>query len=282
MPVSTEHRSAAALMARYDDVLIMSTTGQQPCLVVGTPCYGRQVTDLYAGSLLKLQMACFQRDVRLVVRMMGSDALITRARQNIVADFLSTEVATHLLFVDADIGFEPEQVFRLLEFDVDVSAAIYPIKRVDWQKVQACVEAKRTPLESAALSYMIEFAGDRIQVVNGFAKVEYAGTGFLMIKRKVLLSMVEHYPELKYGHDHKHEDKLGGSQWRSALFNCMIDKEKVELHLEQKTSVFASAGLPTWGGEIWADLQSWLTHVGTAVSFQGDIATQFTQAAGAE
>ncbi len=253
----------------------MSTASeqQQPCLVIGTPCYGRLVTDLYAGSLLKLQMACFQRNVRLIVRMMGSDALITRARQNVVADFLSNEFATHLLFIDADIGFEPEQVFRLMDFDVDVSAGIYPIKRIDWQKIQACVEAKRMPLQSSSLSYMIEFAESRVQVVNGFAKVNYAETGFLMIKRKVLLDMVAHYPELKYAHDHKHEDKLAGSPWRSALFNCLIDQE---------TGVYLSedfAFCKRWtdmGGEIWADLQSKLTHVGT-VSFAGDISTQFNQ-----
>jgi hypothetical protein len=220
-------------------------------------------------------MACFQRDVRLIVRMMGSDALITRARQNIVADFLATEEATHLLFIDADIGFEPEQVFRLLDFDVDVSAAIYPIKRLDWRKIQACVEAKRTPLPPSSHSYMIEFAGNQIEVVNGFAKVAYAGTGFFMIKRKVLLDMIGHYPELKYSHDHKHEDKLGGSPWRSALFNCLIDKE---------SGVYLSedfAFCKRWtdmGGEIWADLQSRLTHVGT-VSFEGDISTQFTKVA---
>lgn len=231
--------------------------------------------DQYAGSLLKLQMACFQRGVPLAVRMMGSDALITRARQNIVADFLANEIATHLLFVDADIGFEPEQVFRLMEFNVDVAAAIYPIKRIDWNKIQACADAKRLPLEASSLSYMIEFAEQRVQVVNGFAKVQYAGTGFLMIKRKVLLDMIEHYPELKYGHDHKHEDRLAGSQWRSALFNCMIDKES-GVYLSEDFSF-----CKRWtdmGGEIWADLQSRLTHVGT-VSFEGDISTQFMQPA---
>jgi hypothetical protein len=242
--------------------------------VVGTPCYGRQVTDLYAGSLLKLQMACLQRGVRLQVQMTGSDALITRARQNIVADFLSNDAATHLIFIDADIGFEPEQVFRLMEFDADMSAAVYPIKRIDWAKVQACVEANRTPLEAAALSYMIEFAGERVQVVNGFAKVEFAGSGFLMIKRNVLLSMVEHYPELRYGHDHKHADTLAGSKWRCALFNCMID-EASGTYLSEDFSFCKR--WTAMGGEIWADLQSRLTHIGT-VSFEGDFATQFTEA----
>ena len=64
------------------------STAIQPYLVIGTPCYGRLVTDLYAASLVKLVLACQQRDIRIGVQMAGSDALITRARQNIVANFL--------------------------------------------------------------------------------------------------------------------------------------------------------------------------------------------------
>lgn len=251
----------------------MSTPSEQPCLFVGTPCYGRQVTDVYAASLLKLQMACSQRGVRLQVQMIGSDALITRARQNIVADFLANEAGTHLLFIDADIGFEPEQVFRLMDFDAEVTAAIYPIKRIDWQKVSAVVEAKRSPLGSAALSYMIEFAEEQVQVRDGFAKVSYAGTGFLLIKRQVLLSMVEHYPELQYTHDHKPNDKLSGSKWRCALFNCMID-DASGTYLSEDFSFCRR--WTNMGGEIWADLESRLTHVGT-MSFRGDLSTQFTR-----
>lgn len=122
----------------------------QPYLVIGTPCYGRLVTDLYAASLVKLVLACQKRDIRIGVQMAGSDALITRARQNIVANFLENEAATHLLFIDADIGFEPQQVFRVMDFDAPMTAAIYPIKHIDWGKVAATVHAGRTPLESAA------------------------------------------------------------------------------------------------------------------------------------
>jgi hypothetical protein len=232
------------------------------------------VTDLYAGSLLKLQTACQQRDIRLQVQMLGSDALITRARQNIVADFLANEAATHLLFIDADIGFEPDQVFRLLEFDADVAAAIYPIKRMDWKKVSAAVEARRASIDAAALSYLIEFTNpDQIAVNRGFAQVQFAGTGFLMIQRHVLLAMTERYPELRYRHDHKPDDKLAGSQFRYALFNCMID-EGSGTYLSEDFSF-----CKRWtdmGGKIWADLQSRLTHVGT-VNFRGDLSTQFTR-----
>jgi hypothetical protein len=211
--------------------------------------------------------------------MMGSDALITRARQNIVADFLTSEDATHLIFIDADIGFEPEQVFRLMDFEADVTAAVYPIKSIDWQKVGALAMAGRTPLESAALSYMIQFAdSEHIEVKGGFARVSYAGTGFFLIRRHVLLAMIERYPELRYGHDHKPNDKLGGSQFRCALFNCMID-EDTGTYLSEDFSFCKRWS--AMGGEIWADLESRLTHVGT-VSFRGDLATQFKEVVAAE
>lgn len=253
----------------------MPTITAPPYLVIGTPCYGRQVTDLYTASLLKLVLACQQRDIRIGVQMAGSDALITRARQNIVANFLENEAATHLLFIDADIGFEPQQVFRLLEFEASMTAAIYPIKHLDWAKIAASVHAGRTPLESASLSYLVEFenAGE-IEMRDGFARVSFAGTGFLMIRREVLLSMIERYPELRYAHDHKPDDKLGGSPWRCALFNCMID-EQTGTYLSEDFSFCRR--WTAMGGEIWADLRSRLTHVGT-VSFTGDISTQFSPA----
>ncbi len=251
----------------------------QPCLVVGTPCYGRQVTDIYAGSLLKLQLACQRRGIGLLVRMIGSDALITRARQNIVAHFLEAEAATHLIFIDADIGFEPKQVFRLMDFNADVTAAIYPLKRLDWDKIAASAQAKRAPLESVSLSYVLEFENpEQIAVRDGFARVTYAATGFLMIRRQALLAMIDRYPELRYAHEHKHNDKLSASPWRYALFNCMIDAA-TGTYLSEDFSFCRR--WTDMGGEIWADLQSRLTHVGS-VNFEGDVATQFSPASTAD
>ena len=251
-----------------------ASEASNPCLVIGTPCFGRQVTDVYVSSLLKLQMACQQRNIRLQLRLLGGDALITRVRQNILAYFLSEESSTHLIFIDADIGFEPEQVFRLMDFNADMTAAVYPIKRIDWEKVTALVEAKSTRLESAALSYMIQFENEQnVEVRDGFAKVRFAGTGFLMIRRQALLSMIQRYPELRYSHDHKPDDRLSGTDWRYALFNCMID-DATGVYLSEDFSFCRR--WTDMGGEIWADLQSKLTHVG-ALSFRGDLGTQFSR-----
>ena len=103
-------------------------------LVVATPCFGGQVSSIYTASLFKLQIALRSySDIKLKLEMQQNDALITRARANLVSAFLDDPAATHLLFIDADIGFEPEQVLRLLACGADVCAGVYPIKRIDWE-----------------------------------------------------------------------------------------------------------------------------------------------------
>src|SRR5712672_4231772 len=123
-------------------------------LMVATPCFGGQVSSIYAGSVFHLQRAARSRpNMDLTVLMRDGDALITRARANLVTQFLDNLAATHLLFVDADIGFTPDQVFRLIESGADVVAGAYPIKRVNWDKARRAIETKRPNVPSAALDY---------------------------------------------------------------------------------------------------------------------------------
>jgi hypothetical protein len=261
------------MMAPLKDFPGGAMAGQRAHLVVGTPAYGGSVTSLYATSLLKLQRAChLQGDVDLTVWMPWGDALIPRARQDLVARFLQTASATHLLFVDADIGFEPEQVFRFLSFGADMTAGVYPLKRLDWKRVMSLAAEGKRPMETAALSYMMELVDPhRIEARGGFARARHAGAGFLMVKRDALEKMVHHYPELKYRHNLQAEDPLKDNPWRSALFNCMVDSATGNFLSEDFSFCRRWTDM---GGEIWADLESRLTHVGT-LALQGDASTQF-------
>src|ERR1700737_2437019 len=113
-------------------------------LVVATPCFGGQVSSIYASSIFQLQRALRAKsNMDLKVLMRDGDALITRARANLVTLFLDDPAATHFLFVDADIGFAPEQVFRLIESGADVVAGVYPIKRINWEKGRRGGEPRR-------------------------------------------------------------------------------------------------------------------------------------------
>jgi len=243
-------------------------------LVVATPCFGGQISVVYAAALLKLEKrlrSC--RDFNLKVLFKDGDALITRARASLVAQFLDDPAATHLLFIDADIGFEPEQVLRLVACGADMCAAVYPIKRIDWAKASKAIAAGRPNPAAAALQYVFEVEDANAVIERaGFVKVRYAGTGFLMMRRRAIERMCAQYPELHFARDHS-TDAGTASANRFALFECMIGGDGTYLSED-------FAFCKRWsdmGGEIWADLDSKLTHVGPA-AFGGDLASQFTGA----
>jgi hypothetical protein len=242
-------------------------------LAIATPCFGGQVSSLYAASIFKLQRALQSIPaVELVVHLRDGDALITRARADLVALFLDDPAATHLLFVDADIGFEPDQVMRLIACGADMAGGAYPIKRVNWDKARNVIDSRRPNIPAAVLDYVLEVEDpERIAVVDGVARVRYAGTGFLMVRRHALERMCRHYASLQFRREHSISDPLAGSANRFALFECIIDPAS-GIYLSEDFSF-----CKRWtdmGGEIWADLTSRLDHVGPA-TFHGDVATQF-------
>jgi hypothetical protein len=240
-------------------------------LVVATPCFGGQLSVIYAAAMFRLQK--FLRaatDIELKIQLKDGDALITRARASLLAQFLDDPEATHLLFIDADIGFEPAQVLRLIDCGADMCAAVYPIKRIDWDRVAATMSAGRPNPGAASLSYVYEVEdAEAVAARGGFVRVRYAGTGFLMIRRSALERMCARHPELRYARDHSVEAATASVN-RFALFDPMIDESGTYLSED-----FAFCRRWTaMGGEIWADLASCLNHVGPTV-YRGDFSTQF-------
>jgi hypothetical protein len=244
----------------------------QPNVVVLTPCYGGMVSALYASSMMKLYAACAARAIPLRWNMGGGDAMITRARAEMVHAFLQMPDATHFLFIDADIGFEPEQALRLIEFGADFVAAAYPIKNLDWRKVGRAFARTHPRPEAASLTYVIAWEDSkRIEARAGFARVRFAGTGFLLVARHVIVKLCAAHPELKYRATHRFGAVQGKEEPdRYALFDPLIDPVSGEYLSED------FAFCKRWteiGGEIWMDIHSRLDHVGAFV-FRGDLSTQ--------
>lgn len=233
----------------------------KPFLYLAVPCYGGQLTLHFVSSLLRLQDACRERGIGVYVDMMGGEALITRGRSRLAAQFLAHPEATHILFIDADIGFAPENVFRLLDADKDVIAAVCPLKKIDWDKVRVAAKADVADLQSAAIGYVVRFlpTPDRsVEVENGMAKVAYGGTGFLMIGRRAMQKIVDAHPELRA--------KMGDMGDELApeavmVFDTMIEPETGQYLSEDYAFCRRWRDL---GGDIWADFEARLTHVGHA------------------
>lgn len=244
----------------------------QPVVMLATPCYGGLVHHGYMQSVCRLMECGAREGFRLEVVLLGNDALITRSRSVLVARFLDMPLATHLLFVDADIVFEPEALLRLLRFDQDFSASFYPLKAVDWDAIPRRV-VDGEPLRAAGLTYVGTLLDEPERRVQGsFATAKYAGTGFQLIKRQVFERLIRTHPELQFRNVHTLAGQKPHSDHLYALFECMIDPETGEYLSEDYAFCRRWRAI---GGEIWLDLESRLTHVGPD-RFNGDTSSRYS------
>ena len=245
----------------------MDPTGPRARIMIATPCFGGVLTQGYVESIIKLIHYAGENNLEVRLALLGHDALITRSRNTLVAAFLDLPDMTHLMFIDADIAFEPEAVSRLVEFDEDLVAGVYPLKVHDWAQSQERQRRYCEPPHLASLAYVGTFCEEPALERRGdFATAVYAGTGFMLIRRRVLEILADAHPELRYAAAHVFPRPTRTSERMFALFDCMI---------EPQTGIYLSedyAFCRRWleqGGKIWLDTQSRLTHIG-AHSFAGD------------
>ena len=108
--------------------------------VVVTPSHDGKYFHNYTLSLLNLVSSAAQQGLPLQVLLQRGESLITRARNNAVADFLAHPQWTHLFWIDSDIGFSTQAAYRLLLSDYDVACGVYPLKHENCRK-KACRKA---------------------------------------------------------------------------------------------------------------------------------------------
>jgi len=237
----------------------------QTHIFVATPCFGGMVSQRYMVSAIALLQLGASLGIRVTLDLLGYESLITRGRNILVSRFLDDPTTTHLLFIDADIGFEPAQVIRMLRFDGDIVAGMYPLKLHDWNSgMQYAVNGEA--LETAPLRYVgTPCQGEEAASHDGFVAASYAGTGFMLIRRQVFPQMMAAHPNLRFSAAHvAAAPSLSPNQY--ALFDCMIEPETGVYLSEDYTFCRRWRDL---GGRIWLDAQSGLIHVGQ-YEFAGD------------
>ena len=209
------------------------------------PCYGGQLFEAFFISMLKFMAAANRLGLQFTVDTMVNESLIPRGRNSLVAKFLAFEPkSTHLMFIDADIGFEPEEIIKLMLADKDVVGGLYPKKALPVQYV-----VNKVPNSTKE--------GNLVEVAN-------LGTGFMMIKREVIESIIRKKPELHY------QDAIGldpkFDPYKYALFDTLIDPVTKEYLSED---YYFCKLWRDMGGKIWADLTIKLDHSGY-YKFAGD------------
>lgn len=241
-----------------------------------TPSHDGKYFHNYVISLINLSSYAAQIGLPMQVSLQRGESLITRARNNAVAEFLANPQWTHLFWIDSDIGFTPEAALRLLLSDYDIAAGVYPLKHEQWPDYIPEGMSK-AQFESATTRYTVNHSStvENNQVIfniqpDGFLEIDEAPTGFMVIKRQVFEKLMQAYPELRYTPDSiGFEDK--GLHYR--FFDAMVDPVSNRYLSEDYGFCYLWRQI---GGKIYVDCKSNLTHQGTKL-YTGDFANSMKQ-----
>jgi hypothetical protein len=149
---------------------------------IAMPCYGGMLTESTFMSFIKWANTARQLNIDWTLETMVNESLISRARNTLTAKFLHMPDATHLMFIDADIGWEPWHLLVLLNRDVDVIGGLYPMKTMP-------------------IKWVVNGFDGAEEGPDGFQEVSKAGTGFLLIKKHVFEKLNSHPAVKQYKND---------------------------------------------------------------------------------
>jgi hypothetical protein len=213
----------------------LKTTRVHICM----PCYGGMLTEQTFMSYIKWSNTCRQLGLDWTMETMTNESLITRARNTLTAKFLANEGSTHLMFIDADIGWEPWHLLVMLNRDVDVIGGLYPMKSLP---IKWCVNGFEGAEEGA----------------DGLQEVSKTGTGFLLIKRHVFEKLKSHPAVKPFNND------IGLDPALNTNMKTYFDTGVRENRYYSEDWAFCE----NWrdlGGKVYVDKRVLLKHVGTYV-----------------
>jgi len=240
-------------------------------LFVATPMYGGMNHGLFMKSCLDLQAMMNHYKIETKFSFLFNESLITRARNYLTDEFLRSDF-THLLFIDSDIHFNPQDIIALLALDKDIIGAPYPKKSMNWGNI-AHGARNHPDLDPKELEKLVgEYVFNVVKGTKQFAVTEplevmEIGTGFMMVKRDVFSKFAEAYPNLKYKPDHVGQAHFDGSRYIHAYFDTVIDPVS-ERYLSE--DYMFCQWWRNIGGKIY--LCPWMKtqHIGT-YAFTGDM-----------
>ena len=154
----------------------------------------------YTQSLLSLKEACIQHNIKMTVIFLGNESLIQRGRNTIAHHFLQMEDATHLMFIDADQKFVPNDIARMIKADKGIIGGAVPMKGINWDKVRQGAVLNHPDLTRLTGIFNVNhLPGHEMQDPNEPFQVKHVGTGFMLIRRDVFEELAQHVGWYKNG-----------------------------------------------------------------------------------
>jgi hypothetical protein len=263
-----------ANLINIDDQINKYVEAHNPMVYILTPCYGSMCYVNYVHSLMRTKEMFDYYKIRLKIEFCKNDSLVSRARNNLIAKAMADKQATHFMFIDNDITWDPINIVKLLISEKPVAGGIYPLKKYNWDKltnnnnfIKDTIEKKNksylkdfvddsTFMQYNMLKYNVNYLDKEIKIEKNLTEVKHIATGFMLIKRGVIEKMIEAYPSTKY------IDDVGflsneENNYAYALFDCGVENE----HYLSEDWMFCSRWSKI-GGKLWIDVSINLSHTG--------------------
>ena len=199
-------------------------------VLLATPSYDKPAAA-YTFAIAKSRQALQEAGIQSAYLLLQGNCHVDDSRNSIVRDFLESD-CTELVFLDADVDWEPKALVQLCQRELDIVGGVYPYRREGGENMPVRMMPGAT-------------------LVDGLIEVEGLPTGFMKIKRHVLEKMAAVAP--------KYFDKI----YETAL---VFDRPTPG---EDKTrwggDVDFCNRFRSMGGRIYADADLRLGHTATVV-----------------
>ena len=232
-------------------------------IMVCTPCHS-EVSMHYTQAVLKFQLECMKRNIMVSFSLLKS-SLVTQGRNLCVAEFLNhKDNYDYLLFIDSDISFKPETIFKMIDADKDIIACPYPMKMFEtdkmWKKIKETDMVKsEKDLLSSGYMYPIKIGKNELIVDKGVMEVTHAPTGCMLIKRNVIDKLIAKHPELEI----YQPTVINGKETKKENFYNLFDT----LHDPETKRYFGEdfGFCQRWtdiGGKVYVYVMDHISHIG--------------------
>lgn len=226
-------------------------------IFIATPAYGEVFYSVYVRSLFRLQHALAERGWHPQLATVSFSDIV-ESRNALLTHWFDRTDASHLLFIDADMGYEPDLITAMVELDEPVVGVIAPQRKIDLDKL-AELSAEGEPAQRAiagAHEFVVKGAGFGMR--NGFVRVEGCGAGILLIRRDCIEEMLRKIPELS-DRSAPHTSPLakGLNRLIQAFDPIRLDHARLS-----EDFAFCYRWRRRCGGEIWASADREIVHIG--------------------
>jgi len=222
-------------------------------------CYNHTVLSHYMFSIMRLIFEGQKKNISFSLDCIYFDSLIARARNAAAANFVNKMDCDYMMFIDTDISFEPKSFFSLISRNKDVISGLYPKKYINAEKLSKLVLLNGPILPDNYNQLCTDFATE-INLKKEPQQVEevnYAATGFMLIKKKALLDIIKKRPDISYKNDIDGYASYGDTFYD--LFPCKINTQTKKYEAEDYgfCDLYRSVG-----GKLYVDTTCELTHYG--------------------